>query len=133
MSGFTLMITLLFIFVFTILAVAGSQSIIIENKMQNNMQQELAVFARAELGLQQEILRLQGQAITLPDSDITLKTTTTLIDVDDCDNQTMDIQSIAYNHFSTIILNTRTIFAKVPREKHCKKIPLHHIVWWKIQ
>lgn len=128
--GFVLMITLLFIFVLTLLAISGSQDIILENKMQNNMQQELAVFAYAELGMQQQVLQLQGESMTLPNSSISLKTTSKIIDADSCNNQTIDIQSIAQNSISTVVLNNRTIFAKVPRDKGCKKIPAYRVVWW---
>ncbi|MCX7124757.1 MAG: pilus assembly PilX N-terminal domain-containing protein [Gammaproteobacteria bacterium] len=128
--GFVLMITLLFIFVLTLLAISGSQDIILENKMQNNMQQELAVFAYAELGMQQQVLQLQGESMTLPNSSISLKTTSKIIDTDSCDNQTIDIQSIAQNSISTVVLNSRAIFAKVPRDKGCKKIPAYRVVWW---
>jgi Tfp pilus assembly protein PilX len=128
--GFVLIITLLFILVLTILAISGGQHIILENKMQSNVQQTSAVFARAELGMAQKVLLLQGKSMTLPDSPISLKVTSTVIDIDDCDNQTIDMQSKASNHFSTVVLNSRDIFAKVPHEKNCKKIPAHRVLWW---
>lgn len=130
-NGFILFITLLFLFVLTLFAIAGSQDIILENKMQSNGQNHFAVFARAELGLEQAVLLLEGNPITLPDSSISLTVTTTAVATDDCGNQTIDIQSTAKNNVSTVVLNSRNIFAKVPRQKGCKKIPLHQIVWWK--
>ena len=129
--GFILFIVLLFLFVLTLIAVSGSQDIILENKMQNNMQNTSLVFARAELGLQQAVLAIEGDPISLPDSPISLNVTTKLISTDDCDNQTIDIYSTAKDTLSTVVLNSRNIFAKVPREKGCKKIPAHQILWWR--
>ena len=128
--GFILFIVLLFLFVLTLIAVSGSQDIILENKMQNNMQNTSLVFARAELGLQQAVLAIEGDPISLPDSPISLNVTTKLISTDDCDNQTIDIYSTAKDTLSTVVLNSRNIFAKVPREKGCKKIPVHQTLWW---
>ena len=128
--GFILFIVLLFLFVLTLIAVSGSQDIILENKMQNNMQNTSLVFARAELGLQQAVLAIEGDPISLPDSPISLNVTTKLISMDDCDNQTIDIYSTAKDTLSTVVLNSRNIFAKVPREKGCKKIPVHQTLWW---
>jgi len=129
-NGFVLMITLIFIFVMTILIIAGSQDIILENKMQNNSQQFLLVFDRAEWGMEQKILALQGHAMTLPDSSVSLRVNAKTIETDDCDNKMIDIQSNAKNSFSRVVLNSRGIFAKVPREKNCKKVPAYRMLWW---
>src|SRR3990167_7288857 len=110
-SGFVLFIVLLFLFVLTLIAVSGSQDIILENKMQNNMQNTSLVFARAELGLQQAVLAIEGDPISLPDSPISLNVTTKIINTDDCDNQTIDIYSTAKDTLSTVVLNSRNIFA----------------------
>ena len=124
------MITLLFIFVMTILMIAGSQDIILENKMQNNTWQASLLFERAELGLEQKILSLEGRAMTLSHSSILLQVKAKIIKMDDCDNKTIDIQSTAKNSFSQLVLNSRAIFAKVPREKNCKKVPVYGMIWW---
>ncbi len=131
--GFILFIVLLFLFVLTLFSVVGSQDIILENKMQNNMKNHFAVFARAELGLEQAVLTQEGDPIMLPDSPISLSVTTNTVATDDCGNQTIDIQSIAKNNVATTILNSRHIFAKVPKQKGCKKIPAHRILWWKFR
>ena len=129
-DGYVLFVTLLFLFILTLIVVSGSQDLILENKMQSNMQNQLAVFSRAELGLRQAILAQEGDSISLPDSSIALTVTTNTISVDDCGNQTIDFQAIAKNAISTVVLNSRDIFAKVPRQKRCRKIPAHHNVWW---
>jgi len=132
-NGFILFIVLLFLFVLTLLAVSGGEDIILDNKMQHNMQNDFSVFTRAQFGLQQEILALQGKSMSLPDSPISLNVTEKTMATDKCGNQTIDIQSTARNSFSTVILNSRTIFAKVPRVKKCKKIPKFQIVWWQVK
>ncbi|MCX7120910.1 MAG: hypothetical protein NTZ67_03945 [Gammaproteobacteria bacterium] len=131
-NGFVLMITLLFIFVMTVILIAGTQDIILENKMQNSTQESAQLFSRAELGVQQKILALEGVSISLPDSAIALQVKAKIIDTDDCDNQTIDIRSVAKNSFSHVVLNSRGIFAKVPREKHCKNRPAYHVLWWNV-
>lgn len=130
-AGFILFIVLLFLFVLTLLVVSGSQDIILDNKMQNNMHNNNLVFARAEFGMQQAISSIEGDSITIPDSSITLNIITKIVSIDDCGNQTIDIQSTAKNTFSTVVLNSRTIFAKVPRQKSCKKIPGFQRLWWR--
>lgn len=130
-SGFILLITLIFLFVLTLITISGSQDIILENKMQNAMQNNALVFARAELGMQQAVLAIEGDPIVLPDSPISLNVITKIISTDDCGNQTIDIQSTAKNLFSNVVLNSRNIFARVPKEKGCKKIPMHQTLWWK--
>jgi Tfp pilus assembly protein PilX len=129
--GFVLFIVLLFLFVLTVLVVSGSQNIILNHKMQNNTYDHFEVFTEAEFGWQQAVLALQGQTITLPDSPILLTVTTKIVSTDPCGNQTIDIQSVAKDTLSKVILNSRDIFARVPREKGCQKIPAHHILWWK--
>ena len=130
-NGFVLFITLIFLFVLTLIAISGSQDIILENKMQNAMQNNALVFSRAELGMQQAVLAIEGDPIVLPDSPISLNVLTKIISTDDCGNQTIDIQSTAKNLFSRVVLNSRNIFAKVPRQKGCKKIAKHQILWWR--
>lgn len=130
-TGFVLFIVLIFLFVLTFITISSSQDIILENKMQNNMENSFAVFSRAELGMQQAVLAQEGDSIVLPDSPISLNVTTKLIAKDACDNKIIDIQSIAKNNVSTVVLNSRNIFAKVPRQTGCKKITKHQTLWWK--
>ena len=130
-NGFVLFITLIFLFVLTLIAISGSQDIILENKMQNAMQNNALVFSRAELGMQQAVLAIEGDPIVLPDSPISLNVLTKIISTDDCGNQTIDIQSTAKNLFSRVVLNSRNIFARVPKENGCEKISMYQILWWK--
>lgn len=130
-NGFVLFIVLLFLFILTLLAVSGSQNMILENKMQNNMQDHALVFARAELGMQQAVHAMEDDPISIPASSIKLKVQTKIISIDDCGNQTINIRSIAKDAFSTVILNSLDIFARVPRAKYCKKIPAHRVIWWR--
>lgn len=130
-NGFVLLMVLLFLFVLTLLAVSGSQHIILENKMQNNLSNHALVFARAELGMQQAVLEIEGHPMSLPASSIQLKVRTKIMSTDDCDNPSIDIQSIAKNGFSTVVLNSRDLFAKAPKLSGCKKIPKYQVVWWK--
>ena len=129
-NGFVLFIVLLFLFVLTLLSVSGSQKMILENKMQNNMCEHAQVFARAELGMQQAVLAIEGDSISLPDSRIHLSVHTKIISTDHCGNQTIDIQSMANDYLSKVILNSRNIFASIPKQRRCKKIPKHRVVWW---
>jgi Tfp pilus assembly protein PilX len=130
-KGAVLFLTLIFLFVLTLLAVDGSQNIILMDQMQNAMQNNGAVFAQAELGMRQAIFSMEGDPITLPESSITVTTNVKIIKIDDCDNQTVRIRSTASDSATTIVLNSLDIFAKVPKESGCKKIPEHHIVWWR--
>ena len=129
-KGSVLILTLLFLFIFTLIMVSDSQDVIINNKMQSAMQHDFAVFERAESGMRQMVLVLQGLSITLPNSTISLKTTAKLIKTDKCGNQTLIIQSIAHDQYDQVILNSRDIFAKVPKHRKCKKILEHQVLWW---
>ena len=131
-GGSILIITLIFVFVLTLLVVSGNQNSIIENKMQNNSSQLSSVFARADLGMQQAILQLENKSILLPDSPISLTVNKKIIDVDACDNQTLAFQSIAQRFNLRVVLNSVVIFAKVPHKTHCRKIPLVRVIGWKI-
>lgn len=126
----TLMIVLLFLFVLTLITMAGSQHIILNYKMQSEMQHHLTVFMRAEEGMEQVILSLEGIKMTLPDSSISISTHEQKIKMDRCGNATFLIQSIAKDKDDKIVLSSEDIFAKHPRKKYCKKIPLHQCVWW---
>ena len=128
--GYIIITTLIFLFVITLLVVSAADNIILNNKMQSNMQQYTAVFARAELGLQQTVLAFEGESINLPNSPITLQTSRSIVKIDACGNQTVDFQSIAHNAFSTVVLKCQDIFAKVPTAKNCEKIPPYQVVWW---
>lgn len=128
--GFVLFITLLFIFVLTLMVMSGGQIMILDTKMQNNTRHDFQVYVRAYNGMESIVHALEGDPIALPDSSISLNTTVKNIQTDACHNQTVDIQSMAQDQFSTVILNSRDIFAKVPREKGCEKIPIHQRVWW---
>lgn len=129
-NGFVLFITLLFIFVLTLLVMSGSQIMVLNTKMQNNTRHDFQVYAMAQFGMQSVVCALEGNPIALPDSSISLNTTVKNIQVDDCDNQTVDIQSTAQDQFSKVVLISRDIFAKVPRKKGCVKIPIHQRIWW---
>lgn len=129
-SGFVLFIILLFLFVLTLLVVSGSQNMILENKMQDNMKEHALVLARSEWGLQQVVFAYEDDPISLPDSPIQLKVRTKIILTDGCGNQTIDIRSTAHDHSSTVILNSRDIFAREPKLSGCKKIPAHQVIWW---
>ena len=130
-DGFVLMVVLIFLFVMTLISVTDARDIILQNKMESMMQNRMLVFARAELGMQQMIFYLQKKSMTLPDSPIALSASKKLIDIDRCGNKTIDMTSIAQMGLSTVILNSRGIFAKVPREKDCKKFPRYRSLWWR--
>ncbi|OGT42540.1 MAG: hypothetical protein A3F13_05110 [Gammaproteobacteria bacterium RIFCSPHIGHO2_12_FULL_40_19] len=129
-AGFVLFITLIFIFVLTLIVISGSQTMILDTQMQNNSRHDFQVYVRAYVGMQFVAHRLEGDPITLPDSALSLNTTVKNVQTDQCGNQTVEIQSIAQDRFSKVILNSRDIFAKVPREKGCKEMPLHQRIWW---
>lgn len=130
-QGAVLFLTLIFLFVLTLLVVDGSQDIILTDQMQKAMQNNAAVFAQAEWGMKQAIHSIMGDPIALPESPISVKTDIKIISIDECDNQTVSIRSVAKDSAATVVLNSLNIFAKVPKESGCKKIPEHHIVWWR--
>ncbi|MDP1573942.1 MAG: hypothetical protein Q8L78_03285 [Coxiellaceae bacterium] len=130
-QGYVLITTLIVLFVLTLLVTGSSESHIVNQKMQNNWEQYNAVFHRAEWGLQQLVAGFGGGSISLPDSPITLTTSYTLLETDACGNKMLDLQSTAKNAFSTVILNSRDIFARVPALKGCSSIPRHQIIWWR--
>lgn len=130
-TGFVLMVTLIFIFVMTFIIITGSENMILQYKMQSNMLNEMRVFAYAEFGLQKMIFTLQHKSLFLPSSSISLITSKKIISIDSCGNKTIDLHAVASNALSTVILNSRAIFAKVPPEVHCKILPAYRCVWWK--
>lgn len=129
-NGFVLFITLLFIFIITLIVMSAGQTMLLDTKMQNNAHHAFQVYARAYFGMQSVVHRLEGDPIVLPNSSISLDATVKNIQVDPCHNRIVEIQSIAHDQFLTVILNSRDIFAKVPREKGCQKIPIHQRIWW---
>ncbi|EKD77347.1 MAG: hypothetical protein ACD_42C00367G0001 [uncultured bacterium] len=124
------MITLIFLFIMTLLCVMDSDEVIINTKMQAAMQRDFMVFSRAQMGIEQIRLAMQGEKMILPDSPILLKTTIQLIKTDRCGNQTVNIESEAHDQFETVVLNSRDIFATVPIQKKCRKISPHQVLWW---
>lgn len=132
-NGAVLIIVLIFLFVLTMMMVSNSQDVIVNQKTQNAMQHDSAVFLRAEAGIQQAILSLQGESVDLADSPISVETSMKKIKVDRCGNQTVEIMSVAHDNQEKVILNSRDIFARVPVAKHCQKIPAHRCLWWRIQ
>lgn len=131
-NGAILIIVLIFLFVLTLILVSNSQDVIVNQKMQNAMRHDDAVFLRAEAGMRQVILSLQGESVDLPDSPISLQTSFKKIKVDRCGNQTGEIMSVAQDEREKVILNSRDIFARVPVAKHCQKMPVHRCLWWRI-
>ena len=130
-NGAVLIIVLVFLFVLTVMMVSNAQDVIANQKMQNAMQHDYVVFLRAEAGMQQTILSLQGESVDLPDSLIALQTRIKKIKVDRCGNQTVEILSIAQDDRDKVILNSRDIFARVPVAKHCHKIPIYQCLWFR--
>lgn len=129
--GMILVMVLIFLFVLTFISVNDSDDVIINHKMQSAMQNNFLVFMRAQSGMKQMVLAMEGITMTLPDSSIQLKTNATVVKTDHCGNQTIAITSIAKNSFSKVVLNSIDIFAKVPKKRKCKKIPAHQVLWWK--
>ena len=99
--------------------------------MQHAIAHHDLVLLRAEAGMQQVILSLEGESVVLPDSAISLETSIKNIKTDACGNQTVEILSVAQDGNDKVVLNSRDIFARVPVEKDCSAIPLHRCVWWK--
>lgn len=132
-NGAVLIIVLVFLFVLTLMMASNSQDVIINQKTQNAMQHNFAVFLRAEAGMRQVILSLQGESVGLPDSAIALKTSVKKIKTDRCGNQMVEILSVAQDDHDKVMLNSGDIFARVPVAKDCQKIPVHRCLWWKIQ
>lgn len=132
-SGSTLIITLIFLFILTVMVASDTADLIINTKMQSAMQQYFLIFARAEAGVQEMVSAIMGTPIDLPDSPISLNATAKIIKTDHCGNQTVLIQSIAQSREKKIILNSLHIFARVPKLKKCKKIVAHQVIWWEIQ
>lgn len=131
-AGFILIIVLVFLFVITLFSVSGSEKIIMDYKMQAQMQRELKLFLRAEAGRRQVIFQLKGQPIALPDSPVMLKTVVKNVSTDACGNETVAIQSTASFSTDRVILNSEDIFAKVPTALGCRTIPLHQCLWWSV-
>ena len=127
--GSVLMVVLIFLFVLTAIIASNSQCLIVNQKMQHAIQNEFLVLLRAEAGIQQTISQLEGRSFSLPASPITLNTRSQTIAIDQCGNKTVEITAVAEDDFGKVVLNSRDIFARVPREKNCPDIPLHRCVW----
>lgn len=132
-NGAILIIVLVFLLVLTMMMLSNSQDVIVNQKMQNAMWHDNAVFLRAASGMQQTILSLQGESVDLPDSPISLRISVKKIKLDRCGNQIVEIVSTAQDDQDKVMLNSRDIFARVPVAKHCQKIPAHRCLWWRIQ
>lgn len=130
--GFILIATLIFLFVMTLLAMSGAETMIFEHNMQSQQQRELSVLLRADAGIQQVILTKLGDTIILPPSTIILSTNKKIVSTDACGNQTWDISATAQNANVRVVLNSEDIFAKVPVSPGCKIIPTHQVLWFKI-
>lgn len=128
-QGTILMTVLVVLSVLSFLVSTALQSVIMSLKMQNNWVEYNAVFARAELGLMQLRAQFQEQTLLLPYSSIVLKTDFKGVQIDVCGNKTVDFTATAVNPFSRVTLNSRDIFARVPRLKNCNAIPMHQVIW----
>lgn len=131
--GAILIVTLIFLFILTLIVVSDTTDFILNTKMQSAMQNHFLMFARAEAGVQEMVSAIMGAPITLPDSSISLNATAKIIKTDHCGNQIIFIQSIAQNHEKKIILNSLHIFARVPKLQECEQIAAHQIIWWEIR
>ena len=131
--GSILIVTLLMVLVLSLLTMAASSDAILENKMKSGVRDDYLVTSVAENSLQKAVLSHEGVDIQLPDSSVTVSTQETNVKTDRCDNQTIDFLVTAQDDFSTVVLNSRDTFAKVPKEKNCAKVPIHRRIWWKIQ
>ena len=131
-EGSVLVLVLIFLFVLTAIIVSDSQNLIINQKMQHAIKNDFLVLLRAEAGMQQAIFQSEGRSVHLTDSPIALKMQSKTITVDQCGDKTVEISAIAQDDFDKVVLNSRDIFARVPRGKNCPKIPLHRCVWWRV-
>lgn len=114
-NGFALPITLIFLFVMTLIVIAQTELSVSETKTQLRMQYHDVIFYRAEAGLIQAEENLLGISVTLPDSPISLKTTIQQQDADFFEKKLIDIDSVAFWNGQRVELRSRDIFVRVPK------------------
>lgn len=132
-TGVILVVTLLFLFVLTLLVMDATQEMILEYKMQAAMDLREHIFKRAQAGIVQMEWMLRHQDFPLPNSPIALQTKYNLEKTDVCSNPIVSMQSVATHQHQQVILNVRDIFAKVPVQKNCKPIPPCQRLTWQEQ
>lgn len=129
-QGAALLIILIIIGVLSLIIMADTQKIIMNQKINSNIRHTGNLFHRAELGMTQAVFSHRGISLNLPSSPIQLATQENLIERDHCNNETIDIIVIAFEKSQVLTLKSRHIFATVPGG--CG-IPSHKTVWWKIE
>lgn len=130
-KGGILPFVLIILFVMTLIAMTCSQNVIVQHKIQAAMQNDLRVFAYAELGLQYLESVLRQHPFVLPDTPIHLIVYKNLLHSDPCGNRTYLLQSIASYLGDQVTLQSQAIFARVPIAPHCQPIPEWQVVWWR--
>lgn len=131
-NGFILLVTLIFIFVTTLILMSSSNSVILDEKMQRDFYRNFQLFLSAEWSRAATESVLIGNSMTIPNNTFHVLTKTNLIQVDECGNQLIEMQTTATDNQSTVLLNSQDIFARVPNEKGCSAMPVHQTIWWKM-
>lgn len=131
-NGFILLVTLIFIFVITLIVMSGSEDIVLDEKMQNHFYRNFQLFLTAEWSVAEARSHFTGHPVAAPYSPFTVDTEPHLIQTDECGNQLVEMQTTASDAQSTVLLNSQDIFARVPIEKGCPVIPVHQTIWWQM-
>ena len=121
--GTVLIVTLIFLFVLTLLVSSTTEETILEAKMESLLELNQVILNTAESGVIQSECHLLNHHIELPDTFILLKTSIQLEKVDLNDNKTFLIQSLASYASHQVLLKVRDNLIKMP------KPTLHRITW----
>lgn len=127
-----MLVTLIFIFVITLMVMSGSDSIILDEKMQSHFYRDFQLFLTAEWDAVEAQSQFTGHPIAVPYSPFVADTQSHLIQTNQCGSQWVEMQTTASDSQSTVLLNSQDIFARVPIEKGCPVIPVHQTIWWQM-
>lgn len=127
-KGFVLPVVLLIIFVASLVVIHETDSVILSIKSNVAMSSYQRLYFSAQSALFQAERFYMGQRVKLLSKNVTLKIMQQ--HTDDCDNNHLVIRAVAQSARRRIILQSRDIFARVPVEKNCKRMPRFQRLWW---
>ena len=133
-TGYALLVTLIVVFVLTLIIVSQTDSVILGLRSVVGMKRYQQLFYCANDVLVQTEDQLLGKTSHLStaciDFAIQQSIRITQQRVDPCGNKEIDIQASTQLHSQMLILQARDIFARVPVLKHCEALPRFQRVGW---
>ena len=127
-KGFVLPVVLLIIFITSLVVIHETESVILSIKSNAAMSSYQRLYFSAQSALFKAEQFYTGQRDKLVSKNVILRIMRQHID--DCGNNQLVIRAVAQSGRRRIILQSRDIFARVPVEKNCKRMPRFQRLWW---